>query len=59
MISMQVMEAGEELFDEGVQRRKDLVAHIVLAWAVPDVFQGVEFGAERWERLEVKGGGNL
>jgi hypothetical protein len=56
---MQVMEAGEELFDEGVQRRKDLVAHIVLAWAVPDVFQGVEFGAERGERLEVKGGGNL
>jgi len=53
------MEAGAELIGDGVQRRENLVAHIVLPQVVPDVFHGVEFGAVGRERQQVKVGGNL
>jgi len=39
------MEAGAELIDYSVQRRKDSVPHVVLPQVVPDVLHGVEFGA--------------
>ena len=52
------MEAGAELIDYGVERRKDLVPHIVFPQVVPEVFHGIEFGAVGRERQQVKVRGN-
>jgi len=53
------MEAGAEMIDNGLQRRQDLVADVVLAQVIPDVFDGVKFRAVGWERQQVECGGNL
>ena len=50
------MEAGAELIDYVVQRRKNSVTHIVFPQVVPDVFDGVEFGAVGRKGREVKVG---
>ena len=47
------------MIDERVQRPKDLVADVVLAQVIPEVFDGVKFWAVGRERQQVDGGGNL
>ena len=55
LVLVEVMEAGAELSDDGIQRIEVLVSDVVLAQVIPDVFDRVEFGAIGRKRKEVEG----
>ena len=44
-MGVQVVEAGAELIDDGVEGRENLVANVVLAQVFPEVFDRIQFRA--------------
>ena len=52
---VQVMWAGAELIDDRVQRKEELLADVVLAQMIPQVFDRVELGAVGQELEQVEG----
>ena len=58
-VLVQIMEAGAEMIDDRVQRLEGLVADVVLAQVIPEVFDRIKFRAVGRERQQVECGGNL
>ena len=55
-VLMEVMEACAELVDDGVQRREDVVADVILAQVFPEVLDRVQLGAVGWQGQQVQRG---
>jgi hypothetical protein len=53
---VEVMEACAELVDDGIQRREDLVANVILAQEFPEMLDRVQLRTVGWQGQQVQRG---